>query len=57
MPWSRPSISWKAEYGGLRVDQARRLKQLETEDSRLKQAEAELTPDNQKVKEAAEGNF
>ena len=48
---------WRAEYGGLRVDQARRLKQLETEDSRLKRAVAELTLDNQILKEAAEGNF
>ena len=48
---------WRAEYGGLRVDQARRLKQLETENSRLKRAVAELTLDKQILKEAAEGNF
>ena len=48
---------WRAEYGGLRVDQARRLKQLETENGRLKSAAAELTLDNQILKEAAEGNF
>ena len=48
---------WRAEYGGLRIDQARRLKQLETENSRLKRAVAELTLDNQILKEAAEGNF
>ena len=48
---------WRAEYGGLRVDQARRLKQLETENSRLERAVAELTLDNQILKEAAEGNF
>ena len=48
---------WRAEYGGLRVNQARRLKQLETENSRLKRAVAELTLDNQILKEAAEGNF
>ena len=48
---------WRAEYGGLRVGQARRLKQLETENSRLKRAVAELTLDNQILKEAAEGNF
>ena len=47
---------WRAEYGGLRVDQARRLKQLETENGRLKRAVAELTLDNQILKEAAEGN-
>ena len=48
---------WRAEYGSLRVDQARRLKQLETENGRLKRAVAELTLDNQILKEAAEGNF
>ena len=48
---------WRSEYGGLRVDQARRLKQLETENGRLKRAVAELTLDNQILKEAAEGNF
>ncbi len=37
---------WQAGYGGLRVDLARRLKQLETENSPMKRAEAELTPDN-----------
>ena len=48
---------WWSEYGGLRVDQARRLKQLETENGRLKRAVAELSLDNQILKEAAEGNF
>ena len=49
---------WRSEYGvALRVDQARCLKQLETENSRLKRAVAELTLDNQILKEAAEGNF
>jgi len=48
---------WRCEYGGLRVDQARRLKQLETENGQLKRAVAELTLDNQILKEAAEGNF
>ena len=48
---------WRAEYGGLRVDQARRLKHLETENGQLKRAVAELTLDNQILKEAAGGNF
>ena len=48
---------WSAEYGGIRIDQAQRLKQLETKNSRLKRAVAELTLDNQILKEAAEGNF
>ena len=48
---------WRAEYGGVRIDQARRLKQLETENSRLKRAVAELTLGNQVLREAAEGNF
>ena len=48
---------WRAEYGGLHIDQTRRLKQLETENNRLKRAVAELTLDNQILKEAATGNF
>ena len=46
---------WRAEYGGLRVDQARRRMQLETENSRLKRAVAELTLDNQILRQAAGG--
>ena len=46
---------WRSEYGGLRIDQARRLRQLEAENTRLKRAVADLTVDNQILKEAAEG--
>ncbi len=45
------------EYGGLRIDQVKRLKQLESENIRLKRAIADLTLDNQILKEATEGNF
>ena len=48
---------WRNEYGGLSVDQARRLKQLEKENVRLKHALADLALDKQILKEAAEGNF
>ena len=48
---------WRAEYGGLKVDQARRLKDLERENARLRRAVAELMLDKQILKEAAEGNF
>ena len=48
---------WRNEYGGLRIDQVKRLKQLETENTRLKRAVADLTLDNQILKEASEGNF
>ena len=48
---------WRKEYGGLSVDQARRLRVLEQENSRLRRAVADLTLDNQILKEAAEGNF
>ena len=48
---------WRNEYGGLRIDQVKRLKQLETENTRLKRAVADLTLDNQILKEAVEGNF
>ena len=50
------TCSWRTEYGGLRLEQARRLKQLETENSWLKRAVAELTLDNRILKEAAKGN-
>ena len=48
---------WRQEYGGLRIDQVKRLKELETENARLKRAVADLTLDKQILKEAAEGNF
>ena len=48
---------WRSEYGGLKVDQARRLKELERENARLTRAVAELTLDKLILKEAAEGNF
>ena len=48
---------WRKEYGGLKLDQARRLKDLERENARLRQAVADLTLDKQILKEAAEGNF
>ena len=48
---------WRNEYGGLRIDQVRRFKQLELENTRLKRAVADLTLDNQILREAAEGNF
>jgi putative transposase len=48
---------WRSEYGGLKLDQARRMKDLEKENGRLKKAAAELTLDKQILKEALEGNF
>jgi putative transposase len=45
-PWSR----WKAQYGGLEVSEARRLRQLEEENRRLKHRVADLTLDNQALK-------
>jgi putative transposase len=48
---------WRAEYGGLKVDQVRRMKELERENARLKRAVAELTLDKQILKEAAEGTW
>ena len=47
---------WRKEYGGLRVDQAKRLKELEQENSRLKKAVADLTLDNMILKEVNRGN-
>lgn len=48
---------WRKEYGGMGVNQARRLKELERENARLKRAIADLTLDNLILKEAAEGNY
>ena len=48
---------WRREYGGMKVSQARRLKELERENGRLKRAVADLTLDKLIVEEAAEGNF
>jgi transposase-like protein len=48
---------WRKEYGGLRVDQAKRLKELEQENSRLKKVVADLILDKAILKEAARGNL
>jgi transposase-like protein len=48
---------WRKEYGGLKLDQAKRLKDLEAENTRLKRAVAELTVDNQILKEVSKGKF
>jgi transposase-like protein len=48
---------WKNEYGGLRVEQAKRLKGLEQENARLKRLVADLSLDNSILKEVAAGNF
>lgn len=48
---------WKKEYVGMGGEQLKKLKELETENSRLKKAVAELTLNNQILKEVAQGNF
>lgn len=48
---------WRKEYGGLNVDQAKRLKQLETENGRLKKLVADLSLEKQVFKDIAEGNL
>ena len=47
---------WRQEYGGMSAPQAKRLKELERENARLRRAVADLTLDKQILKEAAEGN-
>jgi transposase-like protein len=47
---------WRQEYGGLRIDQAKRLKELERENARLKKLVAEQALDNDILREAASGN-
>ena len=48
---------WRKEYGGLKMDQAKRLKALEKENGRLKKLVADLSLDNQILKEVSSGNF
>ena len=48
---------WRKEYGGLKLDQAKRLKELEKENSRLKRLVAELSLEKQVLREVAQGNF
>jgi putative transposase len=51
--WNR----WRAQYGGMKADEAKRLKELERENSRLKKLVAEQALDIDMLKELAEGNF
>jgi putative transposase len=48
---------WRKRHGGLRIDQAKRMRELEAENARLKKAVAELTVDKIILKEVAEGKF
>ena len=48
---------WRQEFGGLKSDQIKRLKELEAENARLHQAVSDLTLDKMILKEAAKGNF
>jgi transposase-like protein len=48
---------WRKEYGGMGVSQAKRLKELERENARLRQAVSDLTLDKLILQEAARGNF
>jgi len=48
---------WRNQYGGMKADEAKRLKELEIENRRLKKAVADLTLDKQILQEAAKGNW
>ena len=48
---------WRKEYGGLKLEQAKRLKELEKENARLKRVVAELSLEKQVLREVAQGNF
>jgi putative transposase len=48
---------WRKEYGGLKLDQAKRLKELEKENTKLKRLVAELSLEKQILKDVASGNF
>ena len=51
--WNR----WRAQYGGMKADEAKRLRQLESENARLKKLLAEAELDKAMLRELAEGNF
>lgn len=53
----RTYYRWRKEYGGLKVDQAKRLKELEQENGKLQQLVAELSLDKQILQDIARGNF
>ena len=53
----QPLIRWRKEYGGFRMDQAKRMKQLEKENVKLKKLLAEAELDKAILKEAASGNY
>lgn len=53
----RTYYRWRKNFGGMKVDQAKRLKELEAENARLKRAVADLTVVKLILKEVAEGNF
>jgi putative transposase len=48
---------WRKEYGGMQIDQVKKLKELEKENARLKKIVADLTIDNSILKEVSKGNF
>jgi putative transposase len=48
---------WRKEYGGMQIEQAKRLKDLENENARLKKLVADLSLDNSILKEVSRGNF
>ena len=48
---------WRKEYGGMKTDQAKRYKELEQENARLKRLVADLSLDNSMLKEISKGNF
>ena len=48
---------WRKEYGGMKIDQAKRLKEIEKENARLKKLVADLSLDNAILKEVSRGNF
>ena len=54
---SQTYYRWRKEYGGLRMDQAKRFKEMERENARLKKLVADLSLDNDILREASSGNF
>jgi len=53
----QPYYRWRKEYGGMRIEQAKRLKEVEKENTRLRKLVADLSLDNAILKEVTRGNF
>ena len=55
--WNKRFYRWRREYGGLQLEQAKKMKELQKENTQLRRAVADLTVEKQILKDIAQGNF